>query len=135
MIDIFVEVSGVRPCRNQQDHDGAVPTLVVAFLYPLADVLAIGRVAENHMPPQDCFRPSSSGVKNTLHFAVSGKAQGSNVKWNSLSSSSKKSCGVVQSILLLENRALLNILFGIIQHTRYAYVFVTYNIRKDALIR
>lgn len=56
MINVFVEVSGVRPCGNQQGHDSAVPALVVAFLHPLAYLSAVWRVAEHSLPPPRLFQ-------------------------------------------------------------------------------
>lgn len=44
-----MEVSSVRPCRNEQNYDSAVLAFIVALLDPFADVSAVGRIAENHL--------------------------------------------------------------------------------------
>jgi hypothetical protein len=52
----------------------------VTLAHPLGDGSSVRRVAKHPVPPQFCFRPSMSGVKNFSHFALSGRAHGSRLK-------------------------------------------------------
>lgn len=69
------------------------------------------------LPPQFCFRPSISGVKNLSHLAFSGIAQGSRLNPNSSFSLSKKSCGVAHTSFSEENNTLFIITSHVLSYT------------------
>src|SRR5574344_258552 len=78
-----------------------------AFLTQSTIALPYGGFIQQISSPQSCNSPFSFFVKNLRHLAFSFVAQTSRVKWNSLSSFSKKSFGVDHSSVPLLNIALL----------------------------
>ena len=112
MVDIVVEVAGIGAGRYQHHYHGIwFQTLLITFPDPLTDGTAIRGIAEDAVPPQLWRRPSSSMVKNLRHFAFSGVAQGSSVKWNSASNWSKNACGVAHRSVVLLNSPFVSRLF------------------------
>ena len=79
--DPVMKICRVSPRRNVHNHGGAgLPAFFVAFAYPVCDRSAVWRIAEHAIPPQSCFRPSSSGVKCFAHLALLSVLAGSSSK-------------------------------------------------------
>ena len=81
------------------------------FFTHAAMALPYGGLQNTLCPPQSCFSPSSSAVKYFGHLWFSALAQGSSVKWNSRSNSSKNACGVAHRSVVLLNTPAVSRLF------------------------
>ena len=122
MIDVIVEIRCISPGWNKEHHRCIwLLALLITLLHPGTNFTPIRWIAEHFCPPQFCFRPSISGVKNLSHLAFSGIAQGSRLNPNSSFSLSKKSCGVAHTSFSEEN----NTLFIITSHVlRYTFTII-----------